>query len=506
MGNKENKLGRFVSIRWKFIIIFSSVFSVVFLGIFFWFSTFLNDLIFDDLYKNLLAVAHFAADNIDGDIHKALYENPDYDASLVWPEGMADERYWEIAQWLYSVHQSNPRAYLYTYVSPEPGIVEFIVSHGAVDDPVGGAEFKARYIPSPPSVILNGLKGETLSTNMIQDEWGTWVSGFVPIYDSSNQIVAAVGVDYQATDIIELQNKIKSMVIPSFSITYLIMVTLVGVISNRITTPLIALSKRAAQIGDGHYELVETKKFSLQDEVSTLSKVFNHMVEQVRLRENKLKELAARLHLLYQANIDREEKERKALALDIHDDILNQLAILSTKPDSIESPEFQEIYQFLTARLRQMTTTLRPAMLNYGLKFALEEYVGEFSDRSDHQPNIILEITSTNLRYDTKVEEHHYRIVQQACENALLHAQAKNIWVNGCLEPDQIELTVKDDGIGFELVHLDFNSLLINKHYGLAGMYERAVLIGAKLEITTKPGVGSQVSVSWHELNPLQQL
>jgi len=506
MGNKEKKLGMFVSIRWKFIIIFSTIFTVVFFGVFYWLYTFISDLVFDTLYENLLAVAHFTADNLDGDIHQALYENPNYDASLEWPEGMEDERYWEMAHWLYSVHQSNPRAFLYTYVSPEPGVVEFIVSHGAVTDPVGGAEFKAQYIPSTPSVILNGLKDETLSTNIVQDEWGSWVSGFVPIYNSSNQIVAAVGVDYQANDIIELQNTIKSMVVPSFSIAYLVMVTLVGVISNRITTPLIALSKGAAQIGEGHYELTETKKPSLQDEVSTLSKAFNHMLEQVRLRENKLKELAARLHLLYQANIDREEKERKALALDIHDDILNQLAILSTKPDSIESPEFQEIYQFLTARLRQMTTNLRPAMLNYGLKFALEEYIGELSDRSDHQPNIILEINSTNLRYDTKVEEHHYRIVQQACENALHHAQAKNIWVTGLLDPDHIELTVKDDGIGFELDHLDFNSLLINKHYGLAGMHERAVLVGAKLEIITKPGVGSLVTVSWHELNPMQQL
>ncbi|MBC8496865.1 MAG: HAMP domain-containing protein [Anaerolineales bacterium] len=190
-------------------------------------------------------------------------------------------------------------------------MVEFIVSMGAVMDPVAGAPFRARYEPVPPSVILGGLQEETLSTNIVQDDWGAWVSGFVPIYNSENEIVAALGVDYQANDIIELQNRIKVAAIPAFIITFIVLLVSVVFISNRIAAPIRALSRVAERIGEGHYDLAERGKARTQDEVSTLTDAFNLMVEKVRIREEKLKKKVAALQII----IDRTKQSEQVKAI-----------------------------------------------------------------------------------------------------------------------------------------------------------------------------------------------
>jgi signal transduction histidine kinase len=493
---ESNKRKLYISIRWKMVFQFTILFTLIYTGIFYRLYNRTTQLTLENLFQNMLTVAYIAAEGIDGDIHQDLYKNPDFDDSMEWPKGMVDERYWKMAQWLFDVHKSNPRAYLYTYLSPEPGVVEFIVSHGAVMDPVEGAQYRERYIPSSPSVILNGLKEQTLSTDIVTDKWGSWVSGFVPIFNSEKEIVAAVGVDFRADDVLVLQNEMKLMAVPAFVLAYFILLIFVFVISSWISKPLISLSQVAVGISDGDYRFAKMDRRKIRDEVSTLKEVFNLMVENVQIREKKLKDMSERLRALYQANIDKQEEERTALALNIHDDVLNELSVLSMESISTDSPEFTEKYQRLTQRLRQMITSLRPTMLNYGLWSGLVEYTDELSERIDAGINIILNIPPSDVRYETKVEEHLYRIVQQACENTLRHAQAKTIRISGALEQELINLVVEDDGFGFDFGQQGLN-LLPPKRFGLAGMFERADLINAILTVDSEPGQGTRISISW---------
>jgi len=107
--------GVFWSIRWKTIFGLTILFTLVFSGIYYWFYSVSTEFALENLYTDMLAVGRFAASGLSGELHQALYDNPDYDPSQEWPLGMNDERYWEMSEWLYLVHQSNPRAYLYTY-------------------------------------------------------------------------------------------------------------------------------------------------------------------------------------------------------------------------------------------------------------------------------------------------------------------------------------------------------------------------------------------------------
>ena len=488
---------KFLSIRWKVFFLLTISFSILFVSVFVLFYKISIDLARENLFAELLEVAHYAAEGIDGDLHQALYEDPEYDPSEIWPLGMTDERYWKIAQWLYSVHRSNPRALLYTYVSPEPGKVEFIVSMGPLMDPIIGAHFGELYIPQHPSVILDGLTRETLSKNVVTDKWGSWVSCFVPIYNSKNKIVAAVGVDYKADTILEIQNRLKKVFIPVFFSVYLILLTFVIYLSNRITFPLISLADSAKLIGEGKPLDIKLIPRFMKDEMSILEEIIFDMGQKVQSREEELNLLTEQLHYFYQASIASWEDENNALAMNIHDGILNHLAVMSMEDAILDNPEFDNQFQELTNRIRSMMSSLRPVMLNYGLWFVLEEYVEECSNRIGIESTIQLDLPFSDVRFDQKTEEHLFRIIQQACENALRHSKAQSIKIDGLIAAKQIKVIIEDDGIGLSIDRLDLNSLLKQGHFGLASMFERASLIGANLDVISSPSQGLQVVVLW---------
>jgi two-component system sensor histidine kinase DegS len=101
-------------------------------------------------------------------------------------------------------------------------------------------------------------------------------------------------------------------------------------------------------------------------------------------------------------------------------------------------------------------------------------------------------------RYPEVVENNLYRIVQEACENALHHAHAKRITIFGRLYQKEIDIRVEDDGIGFSSeISLKLDHILAKKHFGLAGMYERASLIGAEISIHSTPNQGTKIQVIW---------
>jgi len=489
MSDNQTK-GVFWSIRWKIILIATLIFSLIFLSIFYWFYTVSTNLALENLYSNMISVGRFAANGIDADLHQALYENPDYDPSQEWPKGMKDARYWEISEWLYTVHRSNPRAFLYTYVSPTPGVIEFVVSHGAVLSPVEGASFGHPYTPTDPSVILNGLVEETVSRNVIDDQWGSWVSGFIPLYNLEDEIVAAVGVDYRADDIAEIQDGMNDAALPAFFLSYFILLAVVIFFSNRSVEPVISLSRAANKIGEGELAVVEQKSRMFRDEISTLTDVFNDMAEKVWARRDFT--LA-----LYQDNIQRHEQERIKLAHDLHDEVLNGLAALSMVIDDEHvQPQFQKDYQKLTFRIRQIINGLRPPMLDHGLYPALEALVDELSDRPNHETILKLDLGLSDERYEPSLEGHLFRIVQQACENALQHANSTELEIAGELGKDRIQLIIKDNGIGFSPDEIMARARKMDhRHFGLVVMQERAELINAELIIDSTPGEGTKIEI-----------
>jgi signal transduction histidine kinase len=179
--------------------------------------------------------------------------------------------------------------------------------------------------------------------------------------------------------------------------------------------------------------------------------------------------------------------------------VLNQLGILWMSVDErVADERFAEAYQTSVTRIREIISGLRPGMLMYGLRFALEELTEETGTQVGGDISIQLDVPPSDSRYPPDIELHIFRIVQQACQNALKHSKAQCIYIRGVLDAKFVDLVVEDDGVGFVAgKDLDLARLLANKHFGLAGMHERAALIGAQMKIDSSPGKGTHVRVIW---------
>jgi signal transduction histidine kinase len=94
-------------------------------------------------------------------------------------------------------------------------------------------------------------------------------------------------------------------------------------------------------------------------------------------------------------------------------------------------------------------------------------------------------------RFDQMVETSAYRIVQEAITNAFKHAQARRISIKLSLQEKNATIVVKDDGRG-----IDYAAATASHGIGLAAIRERAELIGAKIEISTKVERGTRLTLS----------
>ena len=323
MSENREKRSFFVGIRLRMLLTFMVLFIVVMGIIFFWFQNMATDMAMENLRNDLMATALSAAAGIDGDAHANLYVSGEMD----------DETYTEIADYLRSVIHTNPKAAgIYTYIQAptETDRVHFVVSSilppgaepskrdleiaeqsecalPAYSRPDMGSEFGWEEGLSP--TMLAGVRQAGAETELWSDEWGEWLSGYAPIYNSEGEPVGAVGVDMCAADVRQLRQNIRNTVLPMFGITIVILAFIIFIIAMSITEPIITLTKAAEGVAQVDYEQDFTPLYSglFKDEVATLAQVFGMMVDKVREREQKLRERVAELQII----IDERKRERQ---------------------------------------------------------------------------------------------------------------------------------------------------------------------------------------------------
>jgi PAS domain S-box-containing protein len=226
-------------------------------------------------------------------------------------------------------------------------------------------------------------------------------------------------------------------------------------------------------------------------------------VTDLKLAQETLEQQNELLRQLNDQLINVQEIERQRIARDLHDSVLNELGAMMIAPAEMLTPKVvRDNYEQLIEQLRQTINGLRSPMLNYGLYAALEDLFDRMMDNPQAEDLFTMEVPPSLARFDLNVELHLFRIIQQACDNALQHAQAHHIRVYGQLEKSRVNLTVEDDGIGFQLgTETDLVNVLAQKHFGLVSMLERGKLIGADVQIDSHPGAGTQVRVLWEAQN-----
>jgi HAMP domain-containing protein len=334
------KHDRFVSLRFKLLVAFTLVFSLIFAAAFYWFYAFSTNMAIGRITEDLVDTMQAAVKGIDGDQLASLYR----DASVRADGYTDDPRYWEQVKWLATVHSVEPRAMLYTYVKGDkPGELVFITSNGAVMDPPFGAKFRESWVTEHAEPNLGGLTATTLQTKdraacaygdagcklePYTDDWGQWVSAFSPIKDSKGEVVAALGMDFQADYVKQVQDSIRRQILWAFAVTYLVLFVVVYFLSRFLTNPLILLTQSAEQIGEGDYagsheRLAKTSGYTVfSDETTRLSQVFEIMVDKVYQREQTLRKQVEELKI----EID-EAKRQKEVGEIVDSDFFRDLQL-----------------------------------------------------------------------------------------------------------------------------------------------------------------------------------
>jgi two-component system NarL family sensor kinase len=234
--------------------------------------------------------------------------------------------------------------------------------------------------------------------------------------------------------------------------------------------------------------------------LSSIGSLVAGAVHQARLHRR----LAAREHAaerFAEQVIAAQEAERRRLAGDIHDGITQRLVSLAYHLDAAADAvlEDTEVAVRELARARELTDLtldeahaaiagLRPPVLDdLGLADGLASLA-----RSIAQVQVQVRVAGTACELPEHVVIALYRIAQEALQNVVKHAQATQAQVELRCDTASVLLRVTDDGRGFDIgAQPDSEG-----SYGLRSMTERAELVGGKLDVTSRPGIGTTVTAT----------
>ena len=192
------------------------------------------------------------------------------------------------------------------------------------------------------------------------------------------------------------------------------------------------------------------------------------------------------------------EEERVRLARDLHDRLGQWLTYIGFElerimaTDTARADDLDRLHRDVQAALDELRETLR--QLRSGVTedhpFVDEarDVVNRFGERADVHARF--EAVHPEQRLPVPVENELLRILQESLNNVAKHARADNVDVRWVVDGSGFELSIRDDGRGFETARGVRDSA-----YGLVGMRERADVIGAQLLIDSTPGEGTTVRV-----------
>jgi len=246
--------------------------------------------------------------------------------------------------------------------------------------------------------------------------------------------------------------------------------------------------------------------------LTTIGRQIGMAIENARLyqKEHMMagmeKQLQENLRFYLQQVTRAQEEERKRIARELHDDTAQELVALSRRLDSFTSTadhlsaqdlsyleELRQQVDGILGGVRRFSQDLRPSVLDdLGLLPALEWLT---SDLTQHFGiDIAVGVLGSLHRFPPETELTLFRIVQEALRNVWKHSEASRAWVAVEFGDDKTVLTITDNGKGFEQPE-KIEDLAGGGKLGLAGMQERAQLIGGRLMLQSEPGKGTTVTV-----------
>ena len=204
---------------------------------------------------------------------------------------------------------------------------------------------------------------------------------------------------------------------------------------------------------------------------------------------------------IFSAMIDGQEKERKRLAIDLHDGLGGRLSGISMnlskldkdEPKKYPKKQLQKVMKDLNDSLTELRSIARNMMpetlVKFGLEAALKDYC---SSMTGSDTKVTLQFYGSDKGIDINQQVTMYRVIQELINNAIKHAKATEVLVQYMREGDQVDITVEDNGIGF-----DKSKSLKQEDsgMGLSNLQTRVAYLKGNIDFESEENEGTTVNV-----------
>lgn len=281
---------------------------------------------------------------------------------------------------------------------------------------------------------------------------------------------------------------LKSSIIYLSIVISLLLLGVVALLSSSLLSPLKKLQHETETIYKGEYG--HTISSSYNDEIGALIEAFNKMSLQLKDQQENIElEKIMRLTSL----IEGQEIERSRLSQELHDGLAQQLMATKLHVEKINDknvnekiPLIREEFVNIITEIRNISNDLMPSVLvNFGFRKAVEEL-----QRKINGSALIKFDFTYNSEFETfsrRMDLYLYRIIQESLNNALKHSKS-DIFKISINSNQNLELTISDDGIGFQANKK-------NEGNGLRHIRERVNIMDGQVEIISSPGKGVKLNI-----------
>lgn len=200
-------------------------------------------------------------------------------------------------------------------------------------------------------------------------------------------------------------------------------------------------------------------------------------------------------------------EERERLARELHDSLGQILGYVNTQAQAACEMLARDQVTVADGYLRRLVEVVQDAhqdvreyilslqtnpLKEESLLPALEKYLSRFSQHNHIKTELVVADELAGHAFGANRKLHLMRIIQEAITNIRKHAGAQHVWITFAVDNGQAQITIKDDGCGFNADQTYVNNF---SHFGLKIMQDRAEEIGASLQVQSKPGQGTTVKI-----------
>ena len=219
--------------------------------------------------------------------------------------------------------------------------------------------------------------------------------------------------------------------------------------------------------------------------------------------ENALRESTERLQHFSRRLLAVQEEERRHLSRELHDEFGQMLAGITLHLQAAKNlasdtarsrlEECVLLIQQAGAQLRNLVLELRPTMLESAGLAPTLRWIGK---QHEERTGIATEVVGDLNDVPSDLAIVCFRAVQEALTNVIRHARAHHVWIELSQAGDALDLSVRDDGVGFEVAKT-LERAPSSGHLGLLGMIERVQILGGDIAVDSKLGHGTRIGISF---------